>query len=252
MDYNGLTRKYWELQGKRVAALRDAIRERDDSLTFGRVVPDGHDLALGRGRRIKMAVMFIDICGFSKRPSETAEDQYVMLAALNLFFTEMIRIAEDYGGTVEKNTGDGLMAYFEDNGGDPPEGGCKRAVTCSLTMLAAREHLITPILEASGIPPFSFRVSIDYGFVTIAKMGAARGFSSYVAIGATANFAAKMLGKAREQDIVIGALVREELPSAWQDQFTEMHPEPTGWSYEATGKPYDLFRYTGRWARLVD
>ena len=31
---------------------------------------------------------------------------------LSLFFSEMIRVVGDYGGTVEKNTGDGIMAYF--------------------------------------------------------------------------------------------------------------------------------------------
>jgi adenylate cyclase len=44
-----------------------------------------------------------------------------MLRVLNLYFSEMIKIAEEYGGTVEKNTGDGLMAYFEDNSGEPKE-----------------------------------------------------------------------------------------------------------------------------------
>jgi class 3 adenylate cyclase len=37
---------------------------------------------------------------------------------LNLHCSEMTRVAEEYGGTVEKNTGDDLMAYFEDNSGD--------------------------------------------------------------------------------------------------------------------------------------
>ena len=54
-----------------------------------------------------MAVLFLDISGFSVRKSETVEEQGMILKILNLFFTEMIRIAEEYGGTVEKNTGDG-------------------------------------------------------------------------------------------------------------------------------------------------
>lgn len=252
MNYDGLKRQYWEAEGQRVERLRDRIREREDALAGGRVVPDGTDLALGQGRRLQMAVMFIDICGFSKRSIATFAEQHAMLAALNLFFTEMIRIAEDYDGTVEKNTGDGLMAYFEDNSGNPPEGGCKRAVSCALTMMAAREHLLSPILEASGFAPFSFRVSIDYGTVTIANLGVARGFNSYVAIGTTPNFAAKMLRNAGEQEIVIGASVRQQLPVDWQTQYTQVHPELTGWIYTATGLPYLLYKYTGRWIRLME
>jgi len=252
VDYDKLRQRYWDAQIQRVEALRDRIREREDALAAGRAIPEGADLALGRGRRIRMAVLFIDICSFSSRASETQSEQHLMLLALNLFFTEMIRIAEDYGGTVEKNTGDGLMAYFEDNGGVPPERGCKRAVTCALTMMAAREHLLAPILQASGITPFSFRVSIDYGYVTIANLGVARGFNSYVAIGTTANFAAKMLSKAGEQEVVIGASVRAQLPLEWQTEFTQVHPELTGWTYIANNQPYLLYKYTGRWTRTVE
>ncbi|WP_175727377.1 adenylate/guanylate cyclase domain-containing protein [Burkholderia ambifaria] len=252
MNYDGLKRRYWEAKVQRVTELRDRIRERENALAAGRVIPDGADLALGKGRRVRMAVMFIDICSFTSRPAETHDEQHSMLAALNLFFTEMIRIAEDYGGTVEKNTGDGLMAYFEDNGGDPPECGCKRAVSCALTMMAAREYLISPILDASGFVPFAFRVSIDYGAVTIANLGVARGFNSYAAIGSTANFASKMLRNAGEQEIVIGQAAREKLPVDWQIQYTQVHPEPTGWIYRATGLPYLLYKYMGRWSRLTE
>lgn len=247
MDYDSLTPSYWDARRSRVATLKARIREREQAISAGRVVPDGGDLALGRGRRLRMAVMFVDICGFSRRPSETVGEQQTMLAALNLFFSELIRIAEDYGGTVEKNTGDGLMAYFEDNGGSPPESGCKRAVACALTMMAAREHLIAPALEESGVEPFSFRISIDYGWVTIANLGVARGFNAYVAIGSTANFAAKMLGHAGEQEIVIGQAVVQELPTPWRDTFTVLQSTETGWVSRATGFPYPLFRYTGRW-----
>jgi len=44
------------------------------------------------------------------------------------FWVKWVKIAEDYGGVVEKNTGDGLMAYFNDGEGTPPEGGCSRVI----------------------------------------------------------------------------------------------------------------------------
>jgi len=251
MNYDGLERSYWESQAKRVAALRDKINLRANSLTSGNVVPEDDDLTLGEGRRLKMAVLFLDISKFSARDMETEAEQNMMLRALNLYFSEMIKIAEDFGGTVEKNTGDGLMAYFEDNAGSPQEGGCKRAVACALTMFAANQNLISPILINSHIEPFNFRISIDYGYVTIAKLGAARRFSQYVAIGTTANFAAKMLSKALPNEIVIGELVRSVLPIDWQAQFTFVVPDGSGWVYKNTGIPYNLYKYTGRWARLI-
>jgi adenylate cyclase len=161
----------------------------------GRVIPENEDLVLGDARRLPMAVMFLDISGFSQRPSDDEAEQALLARVLNLFFTEMIRIAEDYGGTVEKNTGDGLMAYFEDAGGQPPEGGVKRAVSCALTMFEAGTYLINPVLISAGVTELQFRIAIDYGQVTIARLGAARRFNAVVAIGSPANVAAKMLAR---------------------------------------------------------
>lgn len=148
-----------------------------------------------------MAIVFLDICDFSDRPSETLAEQELLLRVFNLFFTELIRIAEDYGGTVEKNTGDGLMAYFEEGGGDPPEDACKRAVAAALTMFYAKDKLINPLLSNSNIQPIVFRMGVDYGPVTVADVGAARRFRSLVAIGTTANVASKMLNRAGPNEL---------------------------------------------------
>ena len=135
MNYDQLTMSYWNSQIDRVSKAITKINQRQGQLPSGKVVPDEENLVIGSGRRMKVAIMFIDISGFSNRHSENEIEQSQMLDILNLFFTEMIRISEDYGGTVEKNTGDGLMAYFEDGGGTPPENGAKRAVSCALTMM---------------------------------------------------------------------------------------------------------------------
>jgi class 3 adenylate cyclase len=249
MNYDALEGSYWTEQQRRVDDLREKINARGQTLP-GRVMPDDESLAIGEGRRLAMAVLFLDISAFSQRPSATAEEQDMNLRVLNLFFTEMMRIAEDYGGTVEKNTGDGLMAHFED-AGHGFNGGAKRAISAALTMMAANHYLIRPVLEATPTKEIEFRVSIDYGQVTIAKLGAAKRFNSTAAIGSTPNFAAKMLSKASAGEIVLGASAREQLPREWQTQFTELVTMESGWNYTLNGWPYPLYRYTGRWVRTV-
>src|SRR4051812_10828059 len=120
MNYDGLEATYWRKQIDRVEQLRSKIASRANSIP-GRVVPDDTDLALGSGRRISATVLFLDISAFSQRRSISADEQELMLRVLNLFLTEMIRVVEDYGGYVEKNTGDGLMAYFEEGAVGSPE-----------------------------------------------------------------------------------------------------------------------------------
>src|SRR5690242_9018684 len=114
VDYERLGITYWDKQTERLQRMLEEIRKTPVATAAGRVIPGNQDLALGTGRSLRAAVMFTDICGFSARPSANQAEQNAMLNILNFYFSEMIRIAEEYGGTVEKNTGDGLMAYFED------------------------------------------------------------------------------------------------------------------------------------------
>jgi len=250
MDFNALQTSYWQKQIARVGRVREQIAERLN-ISPGRIVPDSTDIAIATGRRLSAATMFLDISNFSSRPSETEIEQTSQMAALNLFFSEMIKIAEDYGGTVEKNTGDGLMAYFEDGTSSQPANGSHRAVACALTMFAATEHLINPILESSYLAKIQFRICVDHGNVTIAKLGAPKRFNAIVAIGTTANLAAKMLTVAKAGEILLGENVKKSLPSIWQTSWTCLHTYYTGWIYRSTKLPYSFYLYNGRWSRLL-
>ena len=174
----------------------------------------------------------------------------MMLRVLNLYFSEMIRIIEDYGGTVEKNTGDGLMAYFEDLS-DIAANSTHRAVACSLTMAAANDNLLGPIYRASGTQPITHRVSIEHGQVTVARIGAPGRFNANVAVGNVANFAAKMLAHLVGGQIGLGHNAWERLPEQWRTNFTGLSDVSTGWTFGPGGAPYPLHLYTGRWARVT-
>ena len=251
MNYSGLERSYWDAQAARVEQLRQKIVTRSE-LSPGRVIPDDDDLVIGSGRRLQATVVFIDISSFSSRPSVTKGEQELMLRILNLFFTEMIRIVEDYGGAVEKNTGDGLMAYFEDRPAvDPGANSVKRALACALTMDATNEWLIAPVLRATGVPTLQFRTTMDYGSVTIARIGAPRRFNANVAIGNTANFASRMLGLIGAGQIAVGSNACARVPDEWRTTWCELAPISTEWTYTGGSIPYPLYLYKGRWARLI-
>lgn len=243
MDYERLTKTYRQTQVQRLTDALSRLSSRPQVAADGRVVPGDRDLALGTGRRLTMAVLFLDLCGFSGRPAESAQEQEVLLRVFDFFFTEMTRIAEEYGGTVEKNTGDGLMAYFEDG----EESGAKRAVACALTMMDTTSWLINPVLHESGVQEIEFRVGIDHGTVTVSEIGAAKRFRSLVAIGTTANVACKMLDVAKAGEILIGAHAFHRLPAYWQG-WCRLRALETGWIYKSTGLPYPFYQYTGRWA----
>jgi class 3 adenylate cyclase len=246
MDYDFISHSYRERQFDRILKNVKSISQRQLTAP-GQTVPDQEDVVFGTGKRLQAAIMFVDITGFSLWPSETQIEQERVLIALNLLFSELVGISEDYGGTVEKNTGDGLMAYFEDDGGDPPESGCKRAVSCALTMVDVASKIINPFLVSRGFRPVEFRICIDYGFVTIARLGARRRFGALVAIGTTANVASKMLNSAKSWDIMVGEAVIRQLPLVWCQNWTQFASLITGWVYRQSGAPYPFYRYIGRW-----
>jgi adenylate cyclase len=175
-----------------------------------------------------------------------------MLRALNLFMTEMIRVIEEYGGSVEKNTGDGLLAYFDETqASQTGANSTKKALACALTMSAANDLLIAPVLRATDLAPFQIRLTLEYGPITVARIGPPRRFNANVAIGNAANFASKALGWIKPGEIALGAAAAGRIPPAWFNNFTSLSPVSTGWVYSQTDMPYPLYLYTGRWNKLV-
>ncbi len=73
-----------------------------------------------------------------------------------------------------------------------------------------------------------------------------------VAIGTPANFASKMLAHAKAGEIVLGEQAKLQLPPSWQASYSTLALADTGWNYTLAGTAYPLYRYTGRWNRLVD
>lgn len=241
MAYQRYDWRYQQERKRRIAESATKIADRDEAVRAGRVVPDHADLPIGTGRRVKAAVLFIDICSFTNRPSNTAEEQEDLLRALSIFFSEMFRIVKDYDGVVEKNTGDGLMAYFADSADGK---GAERAVACAMTMMNSNVEL-TPYVSKTA-DPFEFRVAIDYGPITVAQIGAPKLFGSIVAIGITANIASKMLRFAKANQIVIGEEVALELSDAWLG-FCKQVEVSTGFVYLSTQQNYSFYLFDALW-----
>jgi class 3 adenylate cyclase len=210
----------------------------------GRIIPDPLDLPIGHGRRLQAAVLFLDISGFTQKPSETAAEQEALVRILSLFFSEMIRIVGDYGGTIEKNTGDGVMAYFAQSSG--PGDMRQRAVACAMTMFHAADHFINPIILASGLAELQFRVCVDFGWLTVARLGAAQRFNHIVAVGTVANRTSKMLRHAAANEILIGDAMLQGLPTEWLQAHVTAKTFESGWCY-GDGTPYTFWLFDGRW-----
>jgi len=165
---------------------------------------------------------------------------------MDIFMAEMMNIVRDHNGEFEKNTGDGLMAYFGTETSNPVE--CvNSAINAALTMHYFNDNLLIPyMLQQGWQQKIEFRIGIDYGKVTIGRVGIPGGLSSFVAIGTSANIACRLLKIAYPGDIVIGRHVKNFLPPNRQ-KYCELIYQGSGFEYIISKLPYLAYRYIGRW-----
>jgi adenylate cyclase len=241
---SGWTQKYISDVIARCDRRIDVLRDRIDGVTTGRVMPDLDQVTIGSGKHFRLAVLFLDICSFSSRPNWTESEQKVVLQMMNIFMAEMLNIVRDKGGVYEKNTGDGFMAYF---GEDVPTDleTIKPAVEAATIMHYINDNLLSPWFIKQGIEAVRFRLGIDVGPVTIARVGLKGEENSRVAIGTIANVACKLMNLIPDGGICIGNNVYQSLPHNWETDCKRCQQE-TGFIYIATREPYPAWELNYR------
>jgi len=225
----------------RIQQAEDRFQKRLDKLReilpikTGRVVPDDDDLMIGDARRLTLAILFLDICKFSQIPNDQSDQQDNVLKLLNLFMAEMLQVVKMHGGEFEKNTGDGLMAYFK---GSSEAEGIMKAVDAAVTMHCYNDQVMSPRFREIGLPEIKFRVGIDSGLVTIANVGVHGGnHRSLVAIGTIPNVACKLMTVIPDGGIVIGHHIRNLLSEDWKKETISVGPL-AGFVIKGTSTPY--------------
>jgi len=215
------------------------IGERAGAVRLGRTMPTTATVSIGSGKQMEVAVLFLDICGFSSWPNVTYQEQKVTLAVLQLFLSEMMLIVREQAGQYEKNTGDGLMAYFGTDTSDQ-HSIVRSAADAAVLMQATNDRVITPELQLRGIEPVKFRIGMDFGKVTIGRIGV-HGINSLAAIGTIANVACHLMDLAGANGICIGGAVYHLLPEGWQC-YCYPCPEDTGYKCANTDVPYPAWQ----------
>lgn len=136
--------------------------------------------------RREVTVLFADFQGFTTlSESSDPEDLYRILSRCQAAFVEAIYAHE---GTIDKFTGDGLMALF--GASQALENHAERACRVALAMQAAVARLSDEEAVRLG-QPLRLRIGINAGEVIVGALGAAR-HADYTVIGDTVNIAARL------------------------------------------------------------
>jgi len=138
------------------------------------------------GERKQVTVLFADVSG--SMDLAEGQDPEEWRKIMQRFFAVLAESVERFEGTVDKFTGDGIMAVF----GAPVahEDHARRACYAALQMLDDVADYAAELRRAQGLN-FSTRIGINSGEVVAGAIGA-DGEGSYTAIGHTVGLAQRM------------------------------------------------------------
>ena len=139
------------------------------------------------GDAIKSCVGFIDLVDSTKN-TITMDNLEAIRKYYSTFINSVSEIIKNYNGKVIKNIGDCLLFYFPKTTDVNNVGVFIEAIECGFKILDER-HSINQELSKQQLPPFNYRISIDYGVLDLALVG---DFSQIDLFGTTINLCSKI------------------------------------------------------------
>lgn len=171
------------------------------------------DRPLGAVRTQSVAVMFVDIVGFTLIAERQPPEE--IIATLREFHARMERAVFDNNGTLDKFLGDGLMATFGTPDPGPRDAG--NAVHCARAMVAAMADLNRDRVSA-GSEPLPVSIGIHYGDVVVGDVGSERRLE-FAVLGDVVNVASRL--EALTRQVGASIVVSDGLVNSLRDQAGE-------------------------------
>jgi adenylate cyclase len=149
------------------------------------------------GEKRPVVVFFSDIRGFTSMSETMIPDEIATL--LTEYFTEMVEIVFEHGGTLDKFMGDAIMALW----GAPiqDEDAADRAIRAAMEQLSTLEKL-NEKWAAEGRQQVGIGIGINFGEVFAGNIGSDRRLE-YTVIGDAVNVASRLCSKAGAGEILV-------------------------------------------------
>lgn len=248
MSMPSWNKDYYASLVDRFALVTDNIDGRLDSIIAGRTAPAVDDIAIGSAKKVRAAVLFFDIRGFSTRTSSAdMQELRKTLMMLDCVTPMVMHIVFDHGGYVEKNTGDDVMAVIGVDKSDSDA--ANDALDAATTIFYLPNSLVNPFLASEGTDAVNARIGIDIGSILLALIGTHTGQAKQVrnfltAFGPSANLARRLQERADTNQILVGDLVVVGARPERKSFFVKKTPPDWTWFYAHDETLlYDVWHY---------
>lgn len=159
----------------------------------------------GFGQEARLAILFLDIRGFTART--TGHLPYDVVFLLNRFFDAIVPAIRRAGGQVDKYLGDGLLALFE---APTAEASARHALAATTEIGRALEAFNQRLADEGGAA-LRIGLGVHLGDLVLGEIGAA-GDAPRTIIGETVNAASRL--EAMTKELGVEALVSEAVLTA--------------------------------------
>ncbi len=150
--------------------------------------------------RKKLTVFFSDIQGFTELTDRMEAEPLSQL--LNGYLSDMAEIAEDYGGTIDKFIGDGIMIFFGDPESAGEQGDALACVKMAIAMKERVHELTDEWQRQAGSAKLHVRMGINTGWCTVGNFGSENRLD-YTIVGKEVNAASRLEVSAQPDQIQI-------------------------------------------------
>lgn len=167
------------------------------------IISSGNDKYLINARKL-LTICFSDLKGFTEASENMEPEETVTL--LNEYFSEMTKIIFQYGGTLDKFMGDGILVFFGDPMvyNDHAERAVRMAIDMREKVRELRSHWFT-----SGCS-IDVYFGINTGYATVGNIGSEIQMN-YTVIGHQVNIAHRLQMEAKPGQILITARTLSEI-----------------------------------------
>ncbi|MBU3070821.1 adenylate/guanylate cyclase domain-containing protein [Aestuariicella sp. G3-2] len=162
-------------------------------------INEGRDSTLQTERK-RLTIFFSDIKDFSQLSEELEAE--ALTDILNTYLKEMSMIVSQFGGTIDKFMGDGIMVIFGDN---QSKGIKNDTVQCVSMALAMRKKMkvLQKQWQDQGIKrPMQIRMGINTGYCTVGTFGTSHHLD-YTVLGTHVNLASRLESAASPDEILV-------------------------------------------------